>query len=82
MSYLIPNYSYFLTVSISNINFKLYKYPRQDLVVKDTLEEDKYNVNIYLRVLDFFRHFIVPSPYIYKDFSYYLPGYCIGVVLL
>jgi len=51
-------------------------------VVKDALKKDKYNVNIYLRVLDFLRHFIVPSPYICKDFSYYLLGYYIGVVLL
>jgi len=51
-------------------------------VVKDALEEDKYDVNIYLRVLDFLRHFIVLSPYIYKDFGYYLLGHYIGVVLL
>ena len=32
-------------------------------------------------MLDFFRHFIVPSPYIYIDFSYYLLGYYIEVIL-
>jgi hypothetical protein len=51
-------------------------------VVKDTLEEDKYDINIYLRVLDFFKYFIVPSPYICKDFGYYPSGHCIGVILL
>jgi hypothetical protein len=82
MSYPILNYPYFLTVSIFNTNFKLYKYPRQDSAVKDTLKENKYNINIYLRVLDFFRYFIVPSPYICKDFGYYPLGYYIGVIFL
>jgi hypothetical protein len=82
MSYPIFNYLCFLTVSIFNTNFKLYKHPRRDLAVKDILEEDKYNINIYLKVLDFFRYFIVPSPYICKDFGYYPSGYCIGVVFL
>ena len=82
ISYPVLDYPCFLTVSIFNIDFKLYKHPRRDLAVKDALEEDKYNVNIYLRVLDFFRHFIVPSPYIYIDFGYYLLGYYIEVVLL
>jgi len=82
MSYLVLNYFCFSTVSIFNTDFKLYKYPKRDLVVKDALEEDKYNVNIYLKVLDFLRHFIVPSPYIYKDFGYYLLRHCIGVVFL
>jgi hypothetical protein len=31
-------------------------------------------------VLDFFKYFIVPSPYICKDFGYYLSEYYIGVV--
>jgi len=51
-------------------------------MVKDILEKDKHNVNIYLRVLDFLRHFIVPSPYICKDFGYYLLGHYIGVIFL
>ena len=51
-------------------------------MIKDTLKEDKYKVNIYLKVLDFFRYFIVPSPHICKDFGYYPLGYYIGVVLL
>jgi hypothetical protein len=82
ISYPILNYPCFLTVSIFNTDFKLYKHPRQDLAVKNALEEDKYDINICLKVLDFFRHFIVPSPYIYKDFGYYLLGYYIGVILL
>jgi len=51
-------------------------------MVKDALKKIKYNVNIYLRVLDFLRHFIVSSSYIYKDFSYYLLRHYIKVVLL
>jgi hypothetical protein len=51
-------------------------------VVKDALKENKHNINIYLRVLDFFKYFIIPSPYICKDFGYYLLGYYIGVILL
>jgi hypothetical protein len=82
ISYPVLNYPYFSTVSISNTNFKLYKYPKRDLAVKDTLKEDKYNINIYLRVLDFFKHFIVFGPYICKDFGYYPLGHCIGVILL
>jgi hypothetical protein len=82
ISYPIFNYLCFSTVFIFNTDFKLYKYPGRDLAVKDTLEENKYDINIYLRVLNFFRHFIVPSPYICKDFGYYLLGYCIGVILL
>ena len=81
MPYLVPNYPCFSTVSISDTVFKLYKHPGRDLAVKDALEEDKHDVNIYLRVLDFFRHFIVPSPYICKDFGYHLLGHRIGVVL-
>ena len=78
--YPILNYFCFSTVSISNTNFKLYKHPRQDLAVKDILKEDKRDINIYLKVLDFFRYFIVPSPYICKDFGYYLLRYYIGVI--
>ena len=54
----------------------------QKKIPDDALEENKYNINIYLKVLDFFRHFIVPSPHIYKDFGYYPSKHYIGVVLL
>jgi hypothetical protein len=77
MSYPVLNYPCFLIVFIFNTDFKLYKYPEWDSAVKDA----KYNVNIYLRVLDFFKHFIVLGLYICKDFGYYLLGHCIGVVL-
>jgi hypothetical protein len=82
ISYPILNYPCFSTVSIFNTDFKLYKHPKQNLAVKDVLKENKYNINIYLRVLNFFKHFIVPSPHICKDFGYYLSGHYIGVILL
>ena len=54
MSHLILNYLCFSIIFISDTNFKLYKHPGQDLAVKDTSKEDKHNINIYLKVLDFF----------------------------